>query len=85
MFDGWSGACTGKESCTVTMSSAMSVKAVFSLIPLPPVALTVAVEGEGRITSDPAGIDCPAVTCKQDFENAKEVTLVAVPTGWSYV
>ena len=85
MFDGWSGACTGKESCTVTMSSATSVKASFSLISLPPVALSVTVAGEGQVTSTPVGIDCPAVSCMQNFEAGTMVILVANPnTGQTF-
>ena len=85
MFAGWSAPCSGTESCEIAMTTAQKVTATFTPVVVPPVALMVTVEGEGRVTSNPAGIDCPAVTCKQDFENAKEVTLVAVPTGWSYV
>ncbi|MDH3772078.1 MAG: InlB B-repeat-containing protein, partial [Nitrospirota bacterium] len=89
MFAGWSGACAGTEKCTVTLTSPMTVKAAFSLIPLPPVALAVTVEGEGRVTSDPAGVDCPSVTCTHDFENGKQVILLPEPQvghmfdGWS--
>jgi uncharacterized protein (DUF1800 family) len=96
MFAGWSGACVGTEKCTVTLTSStvtltnpMTVKAVFTLIPLPPVALTVTVEGEGRVTSDPAGIDCSSVACTHDFENGKQVSLLPEPKaghmfdGWS--
>jgi hypothetical protein len=32
-FNNWSGACTGSESCTITMSSNKSVSAVFTEIP----------------------------------------------------
>ena len=89
MFVGWSGACVGTEKCTVTLTSPMTVKAAFTLIPLPPVALTVTVEGEGRVTSDPVGIDCPSVACTHDFENGKQVSLLPEPKaghmfdGWS--
>jgi hypothetical protein len=69
MFDGWSEGCMGKEACVVTLGSPITVAAAFSVMPLPPMALTVTVEGEGRVTSDPAGIDCPSVACTHDFEN----------------
>jgi hypothetical protein len=29
-FSGWSGACSGKGTCTVTMTAAKSVKATFA-------------------------------------------------------
>lgn len=35
-FAGWSGACTGTGSCVVTMSSAVTATATFTLDPLPP-------------------------------------------------
>lgn len=42
----------------------------------PPVELTVRVVGAGRVTSAPAGIDCPGV-CKASFGNGMHVTLTA--------
>jgi hypothetical protein len=53
-----------------------------------PLTLTIEGSGFGTVTSSPAGIDC-GVTCKAEFEEAKEVTLTATPaggskfTGWS--
>ncbi len=35
-FKGWSGACSGVGPCTVTMTTAKSVSAVFEAVPLPP-------------------------------------------------
>ena len=40
--------------------------------------LTVAILGEGSVTSDPAGIDCPD-DCEEDFEAGTTVTLTAHP------
>ena len=88
-FDGWSLPCSGIGPCEVTMSEGQSVTATFTPLVLPPVAFSVIVEGEGRVTSDPAGIDCPAVACTHDFENGKQVTLLPEPKtghmfdGWS--
>ena len=79
MFDGWSGACRGKEPCSITMSNKMSITASFSLIPLPPVALSVTVVGDGRVTSTPVGINCPAGACMQNFEDGVTVILMASP------
>ena len=85
MFDGWSGQCTGKEACTLTMSREMNVKAVFTLIPLPPVALSVTVLGDGQVTSTPAGIDCPSAACMHDYANGTMVVLMARPnTGETF-
>jgi uncharacterized protein (DUF1800 family) len=77
MFDGWSEGCTGKEACVVTLGNSKTVKAVFTLIPLPPVALSVTVTGDGTVTSTPVGIDCPSVACTQNFDNGQMVLLVA--------
>src|SRR5581483_9771323 len=55
VFSGWSGACSGTGSCVVTMNSATSVTASFSLVPE---TLTVSRSGTGAgsVTSTPAGI-----------------------------
>jgi hypothetical protein len=51
--------------------------------------LDVAVVGEGAVTSDPAGIDCPDVACSQAFLAGTPVELTAAAatdwefTGWS--
>jgi len=50
--------------------------------------LTVTVDGDGAVTSDPAGIDCPDA-CTADFDEGTEVTLTTTPNsssglaGWS--
>src|SRR6185437_13070614 len=52
------------------------------------VAVTKAGEGDGTVTSAPAGIDCGS-TCVYDFDSGTPVTLTAVPAsgsvfaGWS--
>jgi Divergent InlB B-repeat domain len=53
-----------------------------------PLPLTVAVTGNGKVTSTPAGIDCGA-TCTASFARGTTVTLEALPAdgsqfaGWS--
>ena len=88
-FSGWSGDCTGKTiPCELVMATPKTVTATFTPVVLPPVALTVVVEGNGQVTSDPAGIDCPVV-CMQEFENGQQVMLLPEPKagymfdGWS--
>ena len=47
-------------------------------------ALSVATTGKGRVTSDPAGIDC-GPTCTADFVTGTPVTLTAHPDpGWTF-
>ena len=88
-FAGWSGACTGAATCSVTVTAAESVTATFSA-PGPSYAVTVkeAGTGTGTVTSTPAGINCPT-TCSASFTQNTQVTLSEVPTanntftGWS--
>lgn len=87
-FVGWSGACTGTGSCSVTMSEARTVAAEFA--PLPQHQLTVQRlgTGAGTVTSSPAGINCGSACAASFFEGA-QVTLAATPisgsrfTGWT--
>ncbi len=87
VFTGWSGACTGMGTCTVTMNSATSVNANFEL-DLFPLSVSQTGGGNGTVTSVPAGIDC-GTTCAASFTANSIVTLVASPaadsnfTGWS--
>jgi hypothetical protein len=86
-FGGWSGACTGTGSCTVTMDAAKSVTATFDLVKR---TLTVGKSGtgSGTVTSSPGGINCGS-NCSFDFDFGTLVTLTATPdssssfSGWS--
>ena len=80
-FTGWSGACSGTGTCTVTMSAAQSVVATFAGGGAN-FALTVteAGTGTGTVTSSPTGINCPT-TCTANFASGTVVTLTATPTG----
>jgi hypothetical protein len=52
-----------------------------SLLPPPPALVTISIQiptGDGRVTSVPAGIDCPT-TCTATFVGGSKVTLTAVP------
>jgi len=83
-FGGWNGACSGGESCTVTLDRVRAVGATFELVPF---TLTVSGSGggAGRVTADPAGIDCAleagAATgvCAAAFSSGTRVTLTASP------
>ena len=84
IFFGWGGACTGKGTCSVTMNTAMSVKAKFTLV----YPLTVTKVGTGKVKSTPAGINCGTI-CSYNFKAGTVVTLTETPGaghtfgGWS--
>jgi phospholipase C len=88
-FAGWSGACTGAATCSVTVTAAESVTATFSAAS-PGYAVTVKEmgTGTGTVTSAPAGINCPT-TCSANFAQNTQVTLNETPgvssvfSGWS--
>ncbi len=76
----WSGACAGtlvSKPCQVTMSAAKSVGAEFDAIPQR--TLEVSLSGPGSVTSQPAGINCGASSCSEEFDEASTVTLTATP------
>ena len=79
-IEGWDyGACGESLNCSVTMTSDLTVTVTF--IDMPPQELTVNITGDGigRVTSDPAGIDCDTGTCSASFIYGTTVTLTAVP------
>lgn len=88
VFTGWSGGgCSGEAPCTLTMSAAKTVQANF----VPGYVLSVITDqtyGAGKVTSNPAGIDCGA-TCRAVVSPGGSVTLTAIPeagslfVGWS--
>jgi hypothetical protein len=81
-FAGWSGACTGAGTCSVTMSLARSVVANFASLSQ---TLSVAKKGKGEVTSTPAGISC-GTTCSHTYSYGSSVTLTAQPgKRWSFV
>ncbi len=79
-FTGWTGDCAGQgtmPTCTLTMDAARTAGAAFDDF-----SLTVERrgDGEGTVTSDPAGIDC-GTTCTSTFDESTMVTLTAAPTA----
>ncbi len=86
-FLGWGGACSGTADCTVTVVAATSVTATFQLI-RHPLSITKLGNGDGTVTSNPAGIACGA-DCTEMIPHGTTVELVATPatgtvfTGWS--
>ncbi len=85
-FIGWSGDCSGTDTCTLTMTSDKSIAATFTYSPPPPSTYTLGISksGSGTITSAPAGINCGS-TCSTTFTAGTPVTLSAVPnTNYSF-
>ncbi len=80
-FAGWSGACSGTGTCTVTVNGASTVGAVFTQTNWP---LTVTKTGLGTVASDPAGINCGTV-CGAQMPVASTVTLSATPAAGYYL
>ena len=93
-FVGWAGACSGTGGCTLTLSADAQVSAAFE--PLPPARATLSVgvtgDGAGRVTSDPAGIDCrwpSSGTCSASFASGSVVQIIpaanpgSVFAGWA--
>jgi hypothetical protein len=72
-FVRWAGACTG-PSCTVTLSQAQSVTAVFGPLTIP---LKVTAVGRGSVKCTPV--------CAKAFPAGDPLTLRAVPAkGWKF-
>ena len=84
-FAGWTGDCFGSgPECTLTADRARTMQARFEALPPDRHALTVVVEGQGRVTSAPAGIDCGG-DCQQDYTTGSRVQLHAESdAGWRF-
>lgn len=84
-FTGWSGACAGTGSCTVSMNANSSVSATFAAQSY---TLTVNETGRGKVSSAPSGIDC-GQTCAANYPTGSSLTLTPVPAagasflGWT--
>lgn len=98
VFKGWAGDCKGRKShdlfvsatCTVSMKHRQWVKAYFAESGGgggDSATLKVVKEGDGTVTSDPAGIDC-GTDCTSSFDEGVHILLTATPadgavfTGW---
>jgi len=86
-FDGWSGPCSGKNSCTVTMNADQNIGGSFTGPPT--ISVTPGGNGAGTVTSTPAGINCPSSQCSSVFPSGTTVSLTASAAsgsgfdGWS--
>lgn len=100
-FTGWGGACSGTGECSLTLDGDQSVSAAFSLsgVPVPPqpptplpdtyrLSVSKAGDGDGTVSSTPAGIDCGS-DCTHGFNENTRVSLSATAddgalfAGWS--
>jgi len=70
-FVDWSGDCSGTDRCQMIMNKAQNVTATFESIPPPTTfnTLTVTTQGNGTVTSSPAGIDCGTDCTEEYLEN----------------
>lgn len=84
-FAGWTGACSGEGSCTLTLEKATEVNATFTEAP---VTVNLGISGGGRINSTPQGLSCTA-NCSGTFTPGTKVTLTPTPaqgfyfSGWA--
>lgn len=94
VFAGWAGACTNLTGdCVVTMDAIQSVEGKFTRTFTLTVTVDPAGTGTGRVTSNPAGIDCTAsgqAACSAVYTFGTAVELTAAPelplsqfSGWS--
>src|SRR6185312_14923714 len=73
-FVGWTGRCTGRGDCNVTLGGAVSVTATFGPARVP---VTLGKSGQGTVTCTPK--------CGKTFAGGSPVTLRAVPAkGWKF-
>ena len=78
-FDGWTGACSGTSTCALKLTGDAQAFATFKAdAPPPPGSFTVTVSpagtGTGKVTSTPAGLDCPSA-CSGAFTDGQTLTL----------
>jgi hypothetical protein len=72
-FVGWSGACTGRDACFVSVNAATEVIATFGQRTQ---TLRVVVSGRGRVSSTPVGVSCPGA-CAAAFVGDSAIRLTA--------
>lgn len=88
VFSGWSGACAGTGTCSVSMTTSRNVTATFTAVSALTVARTSLNSATGTVTSSPVAISCGS-TCSALFATGGTVTLTATPAsgsglyGWS--
>ncbi len=91
VFKNWLGACSGAETCQVTMSSNLSVEAVFEQEQVTEFTLRLDVTGGGTVISSPTGINCGngLTQCSASFAENNNINLTQLASngfifnGWS--
>ncbi len=78
-FAGWSGACTGMGTCTVTMDAAKAVTGTFTLKRYTLDITKTGSTGTGTVASTPGGIACGG-DCNEMYDHGTMVALTATPT-----
>jgi len=79
-FVRWSGACTGSDSCSVTLGAAQSVAALFAPERFP---LTVVVAGRGAVSG--GSLRCTLARCVRAAPSYTTVRLAATAAkGWRF-
>jgi hypothetical protein len=76
-FEGFTSVCPG-TTCSFTAYAPVEVGARFSKWPPPQHTLSVAIDGQGTVTSTPAGISCPG-TCSAAFDEGTTIALTETP------
>jgi hypothetical protein len=74
VFGRWAGDCTGTAECSVSMTTDRTVAASF--VRAPTVDVTVAVTGDGTVTSDVGGISCRDA-CTASVNPGDQIVLTA--------
>jgi hypothetical protein len=83
-FSVWTGACSGTGACEVVLMQDQTVAASFDKDGTTTHVLKVDVNGTGKVTSQPTGIDCGSA-CSASFNEGASVTLTATaPAGWEF-
>lgn len=78
-FLGWTGGdCSGTGPCTIDVTADVTIQATFALDNS--LIVTLAGNGTGGVTSNPAGIDCGS-DCDEAYAPDTVVTLTAAATG----
>jgi hypothetical protein len=87
-FAGWSGACSGLDTCEVELLGDTTVTANFAL-ESHPLTVVLTGDGSGLVTSTPAGLSCSQASCSANYEINTVVSLNAIAfsgssfNGWS--